>query len=75
MRNVIPKNKRISYSPGRKDTGVFADGRSAQISVADSEKDEVVGYVGEVAPDVLVRYGLKVPVAGFELSLESLLKG
>ncbi len=75
FRNAIPENKRISYSPCRKETGVFANGRIAQISVADSGKDEVVGYVGEVAPDVLDRYGLKVPVAGFELSLEPLLKG
>jgi len=46
----------------------FIDGRAADV-VLDGE---VVGVVGEIAPDVLVAHDLEVPVAAFEFRLEAL---
>jgi phenylalanyl-tRNA synthetase beta chain len=49
----------------------FADGRTAQASVA----DKVVGHIGEVKPSVLAAFGVDVPVSGFELLLPTKRKG
>ncbi len=45
-------------------------GRSASVKVGGEE----VGFLGEVGPDVLERFGLRVPVSAFELDLEPLVK-
>lgn len=46
----------------------FATGRSASARVDESE----IGYVGEFEPETLDRFGLGVPVAGFEIDLSAL---
>jgi phenylalanyl-tRNA synthetase beta chain len=48
----------------------FVPGRSASVSVGGSP----VGEVGELAPEVIEAFGLRVPVAGFEIDLSSLYK-
>jgi phenylalanyl-tRNA synthetase beta chain len=46
----------------------FAPGRCASIHVGGSS----LGYVGEVKPDALEAFGVKVPVSGFEIDLSAL---
>ena len=46
----------------------FALGRSASIVLDDAQ----LGWVGEVSPQVLEAFGLRVPVAGFEVDLTAL---
>lgn len=46
----------------------FAPGRSASVLVGGRS----VGQVGEVKPDSLEAFGLRVPVSGFELDLDAL---
>ena len=46
----------------------FAPGRSAAVRVG----GKVLGYVGELKPESLEAFGLKVPVSGFELDLSAL---
>ncbi|MDG6997744.1 MAG: hypothetical protein JRN15_01370, partial [Nitrososphaerota archaeon] len=50
--------------------GIFASGRSALIYLAGSQ----IGVVGEIHPEILEKYGIKVPVVGFEINIEPLLK-
>lgn len=45
-------------------------GRSASVEV----KGMKIGFVGEVEPDVLERFGLRVPVSAFEFDLKPLVK-
>ena len=45
-------------------------GRSADI-ILDNQK---IGYIGEISPSVLENFGLIVPVVGFELEIEKLIK-
>lgn len=44
------------------------EGRSAQISY----KGKVIGFIGEVHPQVLTNFGLIVPVSTFEIDLEAI---
>jgi phenylalanyl-tRNA synthetase beta chain len=46
----------------------FIEGRAARV-VATSDGDEI-GFVGELHPRVLENYGVRVPVAGFEIVLK-----
>jgi phenylalanyl-tRNA synthetase beta chain len=48
----------------------FIPGRVAYVSV----NDTIIGHVGELHPQVLVNWGLEMPVAAFELSLTGLFK-
>jgi len=33
----------------------------------------MIGYVGEIKPEVLVNFGIRMPVSIFEIKIESLL--
>lgn len=46
------------------------EGRCGSISV----NGEVVGFIGEIKPDVLLKFGLQAPVAAFEISLSKIHK-
>lgn len=48
---------------------VFSEGRTADILV-DGKK---VGVIGEVSPEVLGNFKMRVPAAGFELALTGLI--
>jgi phenylalanyl-tRNA synthetase beta chain len=50
------------------DHWAFASGRSASVVVGGGG----IGYVGEVKPESLEAFGLKVPVSGFEIDLSAL---
>ncbi|MDA4131240.1 MAG: phenylalanine--tRNA ligase subunit beta [Thaumarchaeota archaeon] len=56
------------------EAGVFAEGRTARVFVKAMGEDVELGIVGEISPATLEHYGIAVPVAGFELNLEPLLK-
>jgi phenylalanyl-tRNA synthetase beta chain len=73
---VLDDGITISYRPSEKVLDPFLPGRSALISIryAEGERKDI-GVVGEVAPQFLEKFGMKVPVVGAEISLESLLKG
>jgi phenylalanyl-tRNA synthetase beta chain len=58
--------KEVATRPGRH--WAFAEGRSAQVLSG----ERGLGYVGEVKPEALAAFGLKVPVSGFEINLSSL---
>ena len=58
-----PTLKPISHSS-------FIEGRVASIEV----DGEDLGIIGEIHPEVLLNFGLKNPVAAFELSVEELFK-
>lgn len=77
LRLVVGDDTSVSlraYQDGQP-TEIFASGRSAGIFFTkDSTSETLVGIVGEVSPETLVRYDLKMPVAAFELNLEPLLK-
>lgn len=44
----------------------YFEGRAGEISI----KDEVVGHIGEVHPEVLTRFGITMPCAAFEVCLD-----
>ena len=48
----------------------FAEGRCAAVGTA----GQLLGHVGELRPEAIDAFGLKVPVAGFELDLSTLHK-
>lgn len=73
LRLVSPPNAVITFKPEIQDTTILAKGRSASIILGKGTDAHVIGKVGEVAPSVLEKFGILVPVSGFELNLEPLL--
>lgn len=72
---VLQQDSAASYEPAPDPGEIFAPGRTAQISIVRHGEKMNMGLVGEIAPSALERFGISVPVVGFELSLEPLLKG
>ncbi len=53
---------------------IFADGRVASVSMTKPNAGTIeLGLVGEISPSVLETFGLRVPVAGFEIKVEPLI--
>jgi len=62
------KNAGISYSIDEYDFPCFIPGRAAKIIVNKKQ----VGFLGEIHPAVLEKFGLNVPVAACEINLSAL---
>lgn len=73
FRLFAPENSKVRYRPASDNNTIFAIGRSAEISITLNGKESNVGIIGEISPQTLERFGIPVPVAGFELNLEPLL--
>ena len=58
----------IKYEIKEAEQKSFISGRTARILV----NNKGVAYLGEIHPQVLENFGLKTPVAGFELNLTEL---
>ncbi len=58
----------VTYSVKEADHNSFIPGRVARASVNGID----IAYIGEVHPQVLVNFGLEMPVAAFELNLSEL---
>jgi len=68
---LAPSSAAATFRPVTLD--LFAPGRAAEVVlVAGSSAGERIGVVGEVAADVLERFGLKGPVVAAELRLDRL---
>lgn len=66
--NYLMENLGVKFDLEPVEHGSFIDGRSALILVDDRE----VGVLGEVHPEVLVNWGLEIPVAALELDLTAI---
>ena len=76
LRLTLDENDIVAFRSVSENTGAFAAGRAAFVSVSGRETGTIdIGIVGEISPHMLEKYGLKVPAVGFEISLEPLLKG
>jgi len=62
------RNAGIQYSIDEYELGCFIPGRAAKIIV----NKKMIGYLGEIHPIVLERFGLTVPVAACEINLSAL---
>lgn len=52
----------------------FLDGRTGRVMAMVRGENKPVGLIGEIHPEVLERWGITMPVAAFELSLDGLLE-
>lgn len=66
--DVIMGNFGIRYSTKKYDQGCYIPGRSELIVIG----DQIIGSIGEVHPQVLENWGLVMPCASFEISLENI---
>jgi len=58
----------VRFEVKRDSRGLMIEGRCASVII----NGEGVGLIGEVKPEVLLRFGLQTPVAAFEISLSKL---
>ncbi len=72
---VLPGGGKVRYEAAADPGELFATGRTARVFLVSQEMETQLGLVGEVAPSTLEKFRIAVPVAGFELNLEPLLKG
>ncbi len=56
----------VSYKLKEKNHGPFTPGRSADILIGNT----IIGEIGEIHPQVIINFGMEVPVIGFEINLE-----
>jgi len=71
---ILGAGSTVRYLPS-KESAPFAKGRTADVLlVSPNETEEKLGVVGELGPAALEKFGIAVPVVGFELNLEPLLK-
>jgi len=62
------RNAGISYTIDEFELGCFVPGRAAKIIVNKKQ----VGFIGEIHPAVLEKFGLQVPVSGCEINLSGI---
>jgi phenylalanyl-tRNA synthetase beta chain len=74
FRLILRNGLSIQYEPAEAPGQLFAKGRSADVLLRKQNHLEKFGTIGEIAPAALERFGIAVPVIGFELNLERLLK-
>ncbi len=60
----------VEYSFSRGNHRSFIEGRVASLEV----NGEEVGFVGEIHPEVILNWGLNMPVAAFEINLDKIFK-
>ncbi len=48
----------------------FIEGRCAAVFAGEAAKGERLGFVGEFSPEVLEKFGIEMPTAGFELTVK-----
>ncbi len=58
----------VKFEVKRDNRDLMIEGRCASVLI----NGEVVGLIGEIRPEVLLRFGLQTPVAAFEISLSKL---
>jgi phenylalanyl-tRNA synthetase beta subunit len=69
---VAPRRVPVHYRLVAQDHPSFIPGRAAWIVTTAAGKDVVLGLLGELAPEVLVRWDVHFPASGFELRLDPL---
>ncbi|MBI2547401.1 MAG: phenylalanine--tRNA ligase subunit beta [Candidatus Aenigmarchaeota archaeon] len=62
------KQMGTDYAFKENSSSTFIEGRQASIVV----KNNIVGFLGEINPEVLDKWGLEMPCAAFEIELEKL---
>ncbi|MCS7134596.1 MAG: phenylalanine--tRNA ligase subunit beta [Candidatus Pacearchaeota archaeon] len=67
--DYIMNNLKKQYQLEKKEFPWFIAGRSAEILV----EKKSIGFLGEIAPQVLENWNLKMPIAAFELCFDDLL--
>jgi len=48
----------------------FIEGRCAAVFLGGEARGERLGFVGEIAPEVLENFGIQMPAAGFEITIK-----
>ncbi|HYB02997.1 MAG TPA: hypothetical protein VED17_00955, partial [Nitrososphaerales archaeon] len=75
FRLILRNGLSVEYEPSEAPGQIFSRGRAANVLLTKKDSSrEKLGIIGEVAPAALEKFGIAVPVVGFELNLEPLLK-
>ena len=74
FRLILRNGLSVEYEPSEAPGQIFSKGRAADVLLTKKDRREKLGIIGEVAPAALEKFGIAVPVVGFELNLEPLLK-
>ncbi|MDG6907303.1 MAG: phenylalanine--tRNA ligase subunit beta [Nitrososphaerota archaeon] len=70
LRLAVGSSKSISLIPSHQGQGIFSPERCAQVTDGITQ----VGHIGEVSPEILEKFNIRVPVVGFEINIGTLLK-
>ena len=54
------------------DFAYYFEGRSGEVVINDGEAEKVIGSIGEIHPSVLTAFGITMPCAAFEITLDNL---
>jgi phenylalanyl-tRNA synthetase beta chain len=70
LQSIFKLNFGEQFTTKKNDRDLFIKGRSADIFF----KDTIIGVVGEISPEYITKFNLRLPLSMFELNLSNLLE-
>ncbi|MGI0051512.1 MAG: phenylalanine--tRNA ligase subunit beta [Nitrososphaeraceae archaeon] len=67
LQSIFKINFEMEFTTRRNDNNLFLKGRSADILY----ENKLIGFIGEISPDLITKFNLRVPLSGFELNLST----
>jgi len=67
LQSIFKINFEMDFTTRRNDNNLFLKGRSADIL----HENKLIGFIGEISPDLITKFNLRVPLSGFELNLST----
>ena len=67
LQSIFKINLGMEFTTRRNDNNLFLKGRSADILY----ENKLIGFIGEISPDLITKFNLRVPLSGFELNLST----
>jgi phenylalanyl-tRNA synthetase beta chain len=67
LQSIFKINFGMEFTTRRNDNNLFLKGRSADILY----ENKLIGFIGEISPDLITKFNLRVPLSGFELNLST----
>ncbi len=71
LQSIFNINFEMDFTTRRNDNNLFLKGRSADILY----ENKIIGFIGEISPDLITKFNLRVPLSGFELNLSTCFQG
>ncbi|MGZ8890475.1 MAG: hypothetical protein ACXW0J_03635, partial [Nitrososphaeraceae archaeon] len=67
LESIFKLNFGKEVTTRRSDNNLFIKGRSANILY----ESKIIGFIGEISPNLITKFNLRIPISAFELNLST----